>query len=36
MLSGCELKGSHQSGSFAFMLQGTERKDPEDRTHHKP
>lgn len=29
MLSGCEEKGSHQSGSFAFMLQGTERKDPE-------
>lgn len=36
MLSGCEQQGSHQSDSFAFMCQRTEKKDPEGRVHHKP
>lgn len=35
MPSGSEQKGTHQSSSFAFMLQGTERKDPEERAHYK-
>lgn len=36
MLSGCGQKGSHQSDSFAFMRQRTEKKDPEGRAHHQP